>query len=72
MEVSGREAPLWNIPINRRICIFVTPLVGGSASEVVELGLGVTVSEELACPAALHPRCGVVDIFPSSCLMVDH
>ena len=31
---------------------------------VVKWGYGVTVSGELACPAALHPRCGVVDIFP--------
>ena len=53
---GGREAPLWNILTNRRISIFVPPLVGGSDSEVVELdgGWGY-VSGELMSPAALHP-----------------
>ena len=73
-KLGGREAPLWNILTNRRICISVPPLVGGSTSEVVELDWRgwVTVSREPACPAALHPRCVVVDICSGSCLKVGH
>ena len=54
--------------------MFVPPFCwgGGSATEVVELNWRVTVSRELVCPAGLHPRCGVVDICPSSCLKVGH
>ena len=53
----------------KNMCVMAPLWLGGSASEVVELdGFGVIVSEELACPAALCPRCGTVDICPGSCL----
>ena len=31
-------------------------------------GVGVTVNIEVACPAALHPKCGAVGTCPGSCL----
>ena len=40
----------------------------------VELGIErvtVIMSVELVCLAALHIRCGLVDICPGSCLKVD-
>ena len=69
--MGEREAPLWNIQNN--VCDPFLVGGGGSASELVELGIGgVTVSREPACPAALHPRCGIVDICPGSCLKVGY
>ena len=75
MEVRGEEGTPVEILTNRRICIFV-PLFswGDTVSEVVEtgLGVGVTVSREQICYAALHSKYGIVDIFPGCCLKVGH
>ena len=77
MKVEGRGGrnPCVTYLPTKEICIFVPPCsCSDSASQVVELdwGVGFTISGELACPTALHPRCRVVDIFPGYCLKTGH
>ena len=73
MEVRGQEAtPVEHTYQQKNMYVCAPFWLRGSISVVVELGWrGVTGSRELACLAVLHPRCGVVDISPGSCLKVD-
>ena len=52
--------------------VWLCPLNWGGPVGFMELDWGVTVNREPSCPAALHPRCGAVDICLDSCLKVGH